>query len=155
MVKSEIEIRDKLTYYEGMLSGIRTREAMDSPQVFTALSQDFPNEAIALLRSSLEMDESAKKLPPEDRGWFQQLFKVYSHLLEQLLESKVDILAPLSNGEGGGHPPAALAMGFMKRWCVFTGCVFSGSYSPARIHQRSVTGLRTATGKTRKTLEGG
>ncbi len=51
-MKSETEIRDRLTYYQKMLSSIRIAQVIDNPEVFIAVSERFPNEAIALLRSS-------------------------------------------------------------------------------------------------------
>lgn len=60
-MKSQIEIRDKLTYYQTMLSSIRIAQTANSPEVFIAISQRFPNEAIALLRSSQNLRKIKKK----------------------------------------------------------------------------------------------
>ncbi len=95
-MKSEIEIRDKLTYYQTMLSSIRIAQTVDSPEVFIAVSQHFPNEAIALLRSSQERDDIIKKvttkLSQEDHEWFRRSFEASWDHLQRQLESKIGIL---------------------------------------------------------------
>ena len=86
---------------------------------------------------------------------------MYSHLFEQLLESmlctlrwvlkesQLDLTFSLME-RGVGNPWTALARGFMRRWCVFTGCVFTSSYSPAPWGSYSLgVGDRVMTGNRR------
>ena len=95
-MKSEIEIRDKLTYYQTMLASIRVVQMADSPEGFIAISQHFTNEAINLLRSSQERDDIIKKaiakLPQEDQKLFRRSFEVSWDHVQRLLESRIGIL---------------------------------------------------------------
>ena len=95
-MKSEIEIRDKLTYYQTMLASIRVVQMADSPEGFIAISQHFTNEAINLLRSSQERDDIIKKaiakLPQEDQKLFSRSFEVSWDHVQRLLESRIGIL---------------------------------------------------------------
>ncbi len=95
-MKSETEIRDRLTYYQKMLSSIRIAQVIDSPEVFIAVSERFPNEAIALLRSSQQGDdiikEATAKLPREDQELFRRSFEASWDHLQRLVENKIRTL---------------------------------------------------------------
>lgn len=91
-MKSKAEITAKRTYYQGILAGIETVGAIDRPDVFLALSEYFPVQAMASLRASLEMDKVVQGLPPEDQGWVRRWLEVHRLYLRQVLEERIGIL---------------------------------------------------------------
>jgi len=91
-MRNEAEIRDKVIYYQGMLTAVSIGRSVISPRVFAALSEHFPDEAMSMLRLSQEIDEGIDRLPPGDRAVFRQAFEHHAWLLQRVLAEKVSAL---------------------------------------------------------------
>jgi hypothetical protein len=72
----EAEIRQKIEGYEAMLAGIGLGKPIGNPAVFLAVNQHFPEVAMELLKTSSMRDETLYTLPPEERSWTKQRFRL-------------------------------------------------------------------------------
>ena len=91
-MKNEAQIKEKLRSYEAMLAGLQTGEAITNPKLFLTLSQHFPQETMALLRTTVEIDQFVKNLPPEDQGWCRRSFETLRLCCQQAVEERLSIL---------------------------------------------------------------
>ncbi len=91
-MKSEAEIRAKLTYYQCLLAGFRAGANIDRASIFLALEQLFPKEALSSLRLRTDVEETIAELPLEDQGWVKEAFANHIRDLQGFLEDRVAIL---------------------------------------------------------------
>ena len=91
-MRSEEEIREKLTYYQGMLAAIEALGSVDRPDAFLTLASYLPKEALAVMGTSTQIDEFLDRLPLEDRQWVEGLFDLPGFYIEKVVGKKIDIL---------------------------------------------------------------
>jgi len=91
-MKSETEIREKLTYYEGIMAGLEAGRMIDNPGIFLQMSQHFPKEAMEMLDTANRMDELIRGLPVEDQPWIRQWLGSLATFARQVLETRINLL---------------------------------------------------------------
>jgi hypothetical protein len=106
-MKSEAEIRAKLNYYEGMLAGFMAGCNVDRPDVFLAVEQTSPGEALATLSLTNKLAGMIRELPPEDQKGLSEALGDYVRQLQRFLEDRITILKWVLDekdvpGGGGG-----------------------------------------------------
>lgn len=102
-MRTETEVREKLDYYQAMLAGIEVGRSIDNPNVFLALSEHFPKEAVEMLQASVKIDELVSKLPVEDQQWIWLWFSSLVIFARQVLGNRITILNwVLQNEKGDG-----------------------------------------------------
>ena len=91
-MKGEEEIRQKLTYYEGILAGVKAAQSIDSPEVFLTLSHYFPNEALGLISASAQKDKILHETPTEDQEVFARMLDMPSSYIQQVITDRISLL---------------------------------------------------------------
>ncbi len=99
-MKSETEIRTKLTHYEAMLAGFRAAHNTDHPEVFLGTEHILPGAGLEALRSSTEMDKAISNLPPEDQQGIKRVFEGYARHMAELMEDRISILKWILDEQG-------------------------------------------------------
>ena len=91
-MKSEMEIKDKLDYYEAVLAGIEFGEMIDNPDIFLRVSRHFPGEAMEMLSNLAGTGALVSNLPTEDQPWVREWFGSLTGFAREVLSSRISIL---------------------------------------------------------------
>ncbi len=101
-MKSEQEIKDKLRYYEGMLTGFEVGKKIDKTDVFLEFSKYFPGAAMHMLGTSAHLEKLVQNSPSEDQRWMGEWFSNLGCYALKISEARAEILRwVLSTDEEG------------------------------------------------------
>ncbi len=91
-MKSESEIKDKLRYYEGMLTGVEVGKKIDKADVFLEFSKYFPDAAMHMLKTSADLEKVVQNSPSEDQRWMGEWFSNLGSYARHISEARAEIL---------------------------------------------------------------
>lgn len=91
-MKSEKEIREKLSYYEAILAGMESGKMIDDHEIFLRVNRHFPREAMEMLNNFTLTEALVSNLPAEDQSWVRQWFRSLGGFAREVLSSRISIL---------------------------------------------------------------
>jgi hypothetical protein len=91
-MKSERELRDKLTRYQGVLADVEISGLVDRPGFFIFLSQHFPEQAIELLKGNIGIDEFYNMKMSEDRAWVRNMLDRTRDYVKEVMGERITML---------------------------------------------------------------
>ena len=91
-MRSETEIREKLSYYEAILAGMESGRTIDNPETFLQVSRHFPREAMEMLANLVKAEMLVGNLAAEDQPWVSQWFDSLAGFAREVLVSRISIL---------------------------------------------------------------
>lgn len=103
-MKSEEEIREKLSYYEAILAGMESWKMIDSEEILRRVSRYFPREIMEMLNNLTHTEGMLELLPAEDQAWVTQWHNSLGGFAREVLTSRIGILkwALEAKTESGG-----------------------------------------------------